>query len=51
MKIETVKELEFIYLINNSISVPKTLDNADYQLILEWVKNGGAVESDFDGCE
>jgi len=44
MQIEKVKELEKIYLVNNSIAVPKNSDNSDYQRIQKWILDGGVVE-------
>jgi len=44
MQIEKVKELEKIYLVNDSIAVPKNSDNSDYQRIQKWILNGGVVE-------
>ena len=46
MQIEKVKELEKIYLVNDSIAVPKNPDNSDYQRIQKWIADGGVAEKE-----
>lgn len=46
MQIQKVKELEKIYLVNDSIAVPKNPDNSDYQRIQKWIAEGGIVEKE-----
>lgn len=48
MQIQKVKELEKIYLVNDSIAVPKNPDNSDYQRIQKWIADGGVVDPEFD---
>ena len=51
MNIETVKELELVYLINNSISIPKNPENRDYRKVQQWIADGGIVEPEFTTAE
>jgi hypothetical protein len=44
--IETVKEMQHCYIVNNCISVPKNSENSDYQKIQQWIENGGIVEQE-----
>jgi hypothetical protein len=44
--IETVKEMQHCYIVNNCISVPKNSENSDYQKIQQWISNGGIVEQE-----
>lgn len=44
--IETVKEMQHCYIINNCISVPKNPENSDYQKIQQWIANGGIIEQE-----
>ena len=46
MQIQKVKEQEKIYLVNDSIAVPKNPDNSDYQRIQKWIAEGGIVEKE-----
>lgn len=46
MIIEKVKELQGSYLVNDTICVPKSVDNSDYQKIQRWVLEGGIVEQE-----
>ena len=46
MQIQKVKEQEKIYLVNDSIAVPKNSDNADYQRIQKWIAEGGIAEKE-----
>lgn len=46
MQIQKVKEQEKIYLVNDSIAVPKNPDNSDYQRIQKWIVEGGIVEKE-----
>lgn len=44
--IETVKEMQHCYIVNNCISVPKNAENSDYQKIQQWIANGGVAEQE-----
>tara|TARA_R110000868_G_scaffold17344_1_gene76346 strand:+ start:25940 stop:26491 length:552 start_codon:yes stop_codon:yes gene_type:complete len=46
MKIETVKELESGYLVNESISIPKDPLNRDYAEVEKWIADGGKLEKE-----
>lgn len=46
MQIQKVKEQEKIYLVNDSIAVPKNPDNSDYQRIQKWIAEGGIAEKE-----
>lgn len=41
MDIQTVKELEDRYIVNNTVSIPKSGSNKDYRLITEWLAEEG----------
>jgi hypothetical protein len=47
MFIETVKQTQNGYLINNSTFVPNDPSNTDYQAVEEWIAEGGVVEPEF----
>lgn len=47
MLIETVKEIQDIYLINSSISVPKDPKNKYFQEVIDWIASGGIVQPEF----
>jgi len=47
MFIETVKQTQNGYLINDSIFVPNDPTNCDYQTLQKWVSEGGVVQSEF----
>lgn len=47
MNIQTVKELESSYLVNNLILVPKDPVNKDYKKVQTWINEGGIVEPEF----
>lgn len=47
MLIETTKQTQNGYLVNDSISVPNDPTNSDYQAIQEWIANGGIVQPEF----
>lgn len=47
MVINTVKEKESCFVINNTISVLKDSENPDYQRIQKWILDGGIVEPEF----
>ena len=44
MTIETVKTLEYGYLVNGTMSVPNDPANRDYQAILDWINEGNTPE-------
>ena len=44
MVINTVKDYGESYLINGTTSVPKDLNNSDYQRTQEWIAGGGVVD-------
>ena len=46
MNIETVKEFESSYLVNDSISVPKDSSNRDCVQVEQWILDGGEVEQE-----
>ncbi len=46
MQIQKVKEFEKTYLVNNSITVPKSTDNSDYQRIQKWIAEGGVAQKE-----
>jgi hypothetical protein len=46
MNIETVKELELNYLVNDTISVPKDSSNRDCRKVEAWITGGGIVEQE-----
>lgn len=43
MEIEKVIDQKDSYLVNESTSVPKAEENADYKRVQEWITNGGKV--------
>lgn len=47
MQINTVKQRQKEYVVNDSIFVPKDPLNADYQEIQQWIAGGGVVEPEF----
>ena len=47
MQINTIKQKQSGYLVNNSISVPNDSANSDYQAVQEWIAEGGVVEPEF----
>lgn len=52
MNIEKVKKSgENSYIINNQFLVPIDSQNAEFNSILEWVKNGGIIEPEFTNEE
>ena len=51
MQINTVKELENIYLVNGVDSVPKDSNNTNCKEVLEWISNGGVVDPQFTSIE
>lgn len=51
MIINTVKELENSYLVNNSINVPKSAGNSDYQKVQEWIAEGNTPDPEFTEAE
>jgi len=51
MNIETVKDLENSYLINNSILVPKDSSNSDYQKVQKWIAEGNKPDPEFTPAE
>lgn len=46
-EIQTVKELEFGYLLNGTMSVPKADGNKEYELIKQWLAEGNTPEPEF----
>ena len=44
MEILTVKQLENVYLVNENMSVPMMEGNRHYQMVQEYIANGGVVE-------
>lgn len=51
MNIQTIKELENSYLVNNSITVPKSEGNRDYQLVKQWIAEGNTPDPEFTDAE
>jgi hypothetical protein len=51
MNIQTIKELNSNYLINESILVPKDSSNKDYRKIQIWIEEGGIIEPEFTNSE
>jgi len=52
MNIEKVKKSgENSFIINNQFLVPNDSQNAEFNCILEWVKNGGIIEPEFNDQE
>jgi hypothetical protein len=47
MIINTVKELENSYLVNDSITVPKDAGNSDYQKVQDWIAEGNTPDPEF----
>ena len=47
MEILTVKQLENVYLVNENMSVPMMEGNRHYQMVQEYIANGGVVEPEF----
>ena len=51
MNIETVKIQGESYLVNGSISVPKSEGNRHYKLVQEWISEGNTPEPEFTAEE
>ena len=51
MNIQKVKEFENIYLVNDSISIPKDDSNKDYKEVLEWIAEGNTPDPEFTEAE
>lgn len=51
MIINTVKDLQNSYLVNNSISVPKDSSNSDYQAVQKWIAEGNKPDPEFTPAE
>lgn len=51
MIINTVKELENSYLVNDSITVPKDAGNSDYQKVQDWIAEGNTPDPEFTEAE
>lgn len=51
MIINTVKELENSYLVNDSTNVPKAIGNSDYQKVQEWIAEGNTPDPEFTEAE
>ena len=47
MQITRVQEQKNSYLVNDSIFVPNSQDNSDYQAIQKWIAGGGIVDYQF----
>lgn len=47
MQIITVKDITSGYLINGSVFVPKDSSNREYQLVRQWIADGGSVDPEF----
>lgn len=49
--IETVKIQGKGYLVNGNMSVPKAEGNRHYEMVKEWISEGGVVEDEFTQAE
>ena len=51
MEILKIKQKENGYLINDSMLVPISDKNSDYQRVVKWIESGGVVEPEFTTSE
>lgn len=51
MIINTVKELQNSYLVNDSMTVPKDSTNSDYKKVQDWIAEGNKPDPEFTPAE